>query len=115
MVEFNSNNLLSCKMIIRALNRNELIVVQEIAHLTWPDTFKDILSKDQIEYMLNWMYELKQLEFQFDNGHLFLLRNMKESPLVLLEFNRIILKKELRKFTKFIFFLLCKEWELGRN
>ena len=48
MVEFNNNNLLSCKMIIRALNRNELIVVQEIAHLTWPDTFKDILERHKI-------------------------------------------------------------------
>lgn len=80
MVEFNSNNLLSCKMIIRALNRNELIVVQEIAHLTWPDTFKDILSKDQIEYMLNWMYDLKQLEFQFDNGHLFFVAEHEGKP-----------------------------------
>lgn len=58
-------------MNIRSLQRNELIRVQEIAQATWPATFKDILSKEQIDYMLNWMYSLETLEAQFDNGHVF--------------------------------------------
>ena len=67
-------------MIIRALKRNELIIVHEIAHLTWPETFKEILSKDQIEYMLNWMYDLNLLENQVDQGHLFFLAQHEEKP-----------------------------------
>ncbi|MEN9999882.1 MAG: hypothetical protein RI922_2872 [Bacteroidota bacterium] len=58
-------------MVIRALNKNELFKVHDIAHATWPDTFKEILSQQQIQYMLNWMYDLKHLELQFDNGHQF--------------------------------------------
>lgn len=67
-------------MIIRALNRNELMIVHEIAHLTWPDTFKEILSKDQIEYMLNWMYNLNLLENQVDQGHLFFVVEHEGKP-----------------------------------
>ena len=60
-------------MIIRQLAKEELSKVQSIAHRTWPSTFANILSPEQIEYMLNWMYDLKMLESQLDKGHTFLL------------------------------------------
>ena len=48
--------------------------VQAIAHQTWPHTFGNILSPKQIDYMLNWMYDLKMLEKQqLEQGHTFLL------------------------------------------
>ena len=58
-------------MIIEKLKKKELIRVQEIAKLTWPDTFKGILSPDQIEYMLDWMYNVETLCKQNDDGHSF--------------------------------------------
>ena len=67
-------------MIIRALKQDELSIVHEIAHATWPDTFKDILSQDQILYMLNWMYNLKQLESQFNQGHQFFVAEVDGKP-----------------------------------
>lgn len=60
-------------MEIRQLSREELSKVQSIAHHTWPSTFATILSPEQIQYMLNWMYSLEMLESQFDKGHTFLL------------------------------------------
>lgn len=60
-------------MKIRQLAKEELTKVQSIAHLTWPSTFANILSPEQIEYMLNWMYDLKMLESQLEKGHSFLL------------------------------------------
>ena len=53
--------------------REDLFKVQSIAYQTWPSTFANILSPDQIEYMLNWMYDLKMLESQIEKGHKFLL------------------------------------------
>lgn len=67
-------------MNIRALKQDELSIVHEIAHATWPDTFKDILSQEQIQYMLNWMYDLKQLENQFNQGHQFYVAELEEMP-----------------------------------
>ncbi|WP_192348162.1 GNAT family N-acetyltransferase [Algoriphagus sp. Y33] len=51
--------------------KEELKIVQNIAHRTWPDTFGKILSPDQIDYMLNWMYSLSTLEQQVSDGYLF--------------------------------------------
>lgn len=67
-------------MNIRALKQDELSIVHEIAHATWPDTFKDILSQEQIQYMLNWMYDLKHLENQFNQGHQFYVAELEEMP-----------------------------------
>jgi ribosomal protein S18 acetylase RimI-like enzyme len=57
---------------LRPLALQELVLVQSIAWRTWPSTFATILSSEQIEYMLNWMYDLAQLEGQLSKGHTFL-------------------------------------------
>jgi diamine N-acetyltransferase len=52
----------------------QLSIVQKIAHQTWPVTFSNILTPEQIQFMLNWMYDLKALEQQVnEKGHVFLL------------------------------------------
>lgn len=58
-------------MKIEQLQQHELERVQKIAHLTWPDTFKNILSPEQIDYMLNWMYNVDTLSRQSEEGHHF--------------------------------------------
>lgn len=45
--------------------------IQEIAHATWPDTFGDILSPEQIDYMLNMMYSEAAIVEQVAKGHIF--------------------------------------------
>jgi len=48
--------------------------IQNIAYHTWPKTFAAILSPEQINYMLNWMYDLKSLESQLkEKNHVFVL------------------------------------------
>jgi GNAT superfamily N-acetyltransferase len=53
------------------LIKDELQHVRNIAHGTWPSTFKNILSSAQIQYMLNWMYDLETLLQQYQNGQQF--------------------------------------------
>lgn len=44
--------------------------VKSIAHRTWPSTFDQILTKEQIDYMLEGMYALETLESLVkDKGH----------------------------------------------
>ena len=71
MEEFNNSYSLSFNNMIRLLKRDELHVVQEVAHATWPSTFSEILTLEQIEYMLNWMYNNQQLVENFEKGHAF--------------------------------------------
>lgn len=50
--------------------------IQEIAYKSWMDTYGDILSKEQIDYMLNLFYSDKTLiENLNEKGHHFLLVN----------------------------------------
>lgn len=56
---------------IRLLKRDELYMVQDVAHATWPSTFAEILTLEQIEYMLDWMYNNQRLVENLELGHEF--------------------------------------------
>lgn len=58
---------------IRTISTPELFKVETIARATWPSTFAGILSSQQIEYMLNWMYDVALLANQLESGYTFLL------------------------------------------
>lgn len=45
----------------------DFIIIQQIAHKAWPVAYGDILSKDQIDYMLETMYSLEILNDNFTN------------------------------------------------
>lgn len=54
--------------------------IQSIAHRTWPDTFRAILSPVQIDYMLAMMYSEAAIREQVAKGHKFhLLREEAEA------------------------------------
>jgi ribosomal protein S18 acetylase RimI-like enzyme len=67
-------------MEIRRLEIDELGIVTDLAHHIWPPTFKDILTTQQLEYMLNWMYSKETLEDQFVQGNQFYLMEKGSSP-----------------------------------
>lgn len=55
----------------------QLQVVREIALVTWPHTFGEILSPEQIGYMMNMMYSPAALQQQTEEkGHVFLLADV---------------------------------------
>ena len=56
---------------ISQLSKDDIFIVNQLAHSIWPDAFKDILEPDQIEYMLEWMYNINTLSEQVQTGHLY--------------------------------------------
>jgi len=59
---------------IRPAGLSEIPAIQLIARETWPETFREILSPEQIEYMLGWMYASDVLADQMQHkGHHFIL------------------------------------------
>jgi hypothetical protein len=44
----------------------DIPTIREIAHITWQPTFREILSQEQIEYMLEMMYSEKALKEQIE-------------------------------------------------
>jgi diamine N-acetyltransferase len=61
-------------LIIRLATPSDFPTIEHIAYQTWPATFGDILSAEQIQYMLSWMYSQESLNEQVDQkGHVFLM------------------------------------------
>lgn len=59
---------------------HDLPIIRDIAYQTWPSTFGDILSAEQIEYMLDMMYSMDALKTQVnEKNHIFLLAQDSDS------------------------------------
>ena len=52
----------------RRLGRDELHLVRQVADAVWPVTFREILSEEQIAYMMEMMYAKEVMEREFDEG-----------------------------------------------
>ena len=53
---------------------DDLLKIQKIAYETWPNTFGQIISKEQLSYMLDQIYNKHSLKDQIVNkGHDFIL------------------------------------------
>jgi len=59
---------------IRKATTDDALLIREIAYKTWPDTYKNIVSEIQLEYMLELFYNHKTLmETISKKNHYFLL------------------------------------------
>ena len=56
------------KITTRLLNRNELHLVRQVADEVWPVTFREILSPEQIVYMMEMMYAPEVMEREYAEG-----------------------------------------------
>ncbi len=56
---------------IRQATLNDRALIRSISERTWPSTYGHIISQEQIEFMLDWMYSDQSLKEQFENGHQF--------------------------------------------
>ena len=60
---------------------NDMGRVSELANRIWPLTFSEILTQEQIVYMLDWMYSLDTLKQQVLSGHLFYIAKLGEKEI----------------------------------
>jgi ribosomal protein S18 acetylase RimI-like enzyme len=66
---------------ISQANSDEFNTISEIAYKTWPSTYGNILSKVQLDYMLDLFYSADSLNKNIENGHYFILAKEDENPL----------------------------------
>ena len=59
----------------------DLPIIQKIAYKTWPICYADIITKEQMDYMLDQFYALDYLCKNIEKGHHFLLANEDETAL----------------------------------
>jgi len=58
-------------MHIRRAQLDELPILENLARQIWPDTYAHIISPQQINFMLDWMYSFPALKQQQEEGHEF--------------------------------------------
>lgn len=56
---------------LRTAKREDLYLAREIAEATWPHTYGNIISPEQISFMLDEMYSETALQKQWEQGHCF--------------------------------------------
>ncbi len=67
-------------MHITLISKEELPAVQKLAFAIWPVAYAEILSPEQLKYMLDLFYSLPALEGQLAGGQQFLLLWEGETP-----------------------------------
>jgi len=56
---------------IRPATLDDCAFIRSVSERTWPSTYGHIISQEQIDFMLNWMYSDASLAEQFAKGHQF--------------------------------------------
>jgi ribosomal protein S18 acetylase RimI-like enzyme len=61
------------------VTKEDLPIVRELAQRIWNDHYPDIIGQEQVDYMLEKMYDLNSLELQLEKGDIFYLSAVGES------------------------------------
>ena len=55
-------------------------LIREMACVAFPDTYKTILSPEQLDYMMEWMYSPENLRRQMAEGHVYYIAYKDGTP-----------------------------------
>ncbi len=61
---------------IRPATLEDRAFIRSVSERTWPSTYGHIISQEQIDFMLDWMYSDASLADQFAKGHQFYVANL---------------------------------------
>ncbi len=57
---------------IRKATINDCAAIQEVAEVVFPITYREILTPEQLDYMMDWMYSTENLHKQMEEeGHIY--------------------------------------------
>ena len=66
---------------IRKATTNDISLIHEMAWMVFPHTYKEILTPEQIDYMMEWMYSEDSLHKQMEkDGHIYYLAFKEDEP-----------------------------------
>jgi diamine N-acetyltransferase len=78
------------ELTIRPGDIDDINIIGFIAQQVWPVAYKDILSKEQLSYMLNMFYSPESLKKQMlEDHHHFLIAELDEEPVGFASFGQI--------------------------
>lgn len=60
-------------VLVKKVGKEALPVIQNLASITWPDTYSRLITPQQVDYMMELIYSTSSLEKQIENGHQFII------------------------------------------
>ncbi len=66
---------------VKPAEKTDISVIKKLAEIIWPPTFSAILTTNQIQYMLNWMYSDESLTRQMEEGCKFFIAYLDDQPI----------------------------------
>ena len=76
-------------MVIRKAYPADATLIRDMAHEIWPQTYSGILSKEQLEYMLDLFYNEQTLKKEMEQGVEFILVYDESHPVGFASFSRL--------------------------
>lgn len=67
--------------IIKPATQKNIAHIQHIVHISWPATYGEILTQQQLDYMIDLIYGEEALKTQMDSGHLFFMLWEQQTPM----------------------------------
>lgn len=61
---------------IRLATIEDRAFIRSVSQRTWPSTYGHIITQEQIDFMLDWMYSDASLADQFNKGHAFYIASL---------------------------------------
>lgn len=68
------------KLFIRKAGTEDLQTIHDMAEIVFRHTYSSILSGEQMDYMMEWMYSLPNLNGQLEQGHVYYLAFLDGRP-----------------------------------
>ena len=81
---------MSMELVIRNAEIEDINTIGYLAYQIWPMAYKDILSLDQLQYMLKLIYSPSALQKQMvEDQHHFLIAELEEEPVGFASFSKL--------------------------
>lgn len=65
---------------IRKATKDDCPQIRQLAEQIFPATYKEIISQEQIDFMMDWMYSISNPNKQMDDGHIYFLAYRETAP-----------------------------------
>ncbi len=66
---------------VKPAQQADIPLIRNLAEVIWPETYRDIITPDQLRYMLDLLYSEEALDEQFQKGHRFILAMHETVPI----------------------------------
>ena len=65
---------------VRRIGPEDIMLIHDMAEVVFRHTYRDILSPEQMEYMMDWMYSSSSLARQMKEGHVYYVAFCGDAP-----------------------------------